>query len=65
MVGPPIDPGAAHYVRMISAHRREVGRHWPLVLIALGIVIAIGVASPDRSKIHAPPPPIASATTLK
>ena len=52
MAGPPIDPSAAHYVRMMASHRRELGRHWPVVLIALGVAIAIGLASPDRSKPH-------------
>jgi hypothetical protein len=52
MVGPPIDPSAARYVRMMTDHRRELVRQWPLVLVAFGVAIAIGVASPDRSEPH-------------
>jgi hypothetical protein len=55
MAGPPIDPSAAHYVQMMGAHRRGLVRHGPLVLVALGLAIAVGLASPDRAPTQDPP----------
>jgi hypothetical protein len=52
MAGPPIDASAAPHVRMMTERRRELTRHWPVVLLAFAVAIAIGVTSPDRSKPH-------------
>jgi hypothetical protein len=37
---------------MMTERRRELSRHWPVVLLAFAVAIAIGVTSPDRSKPH-------------
>jgi hypothetical protein len=44
------NPNEAEYFQRTAAHRRALVRHWPWVLAALVAAIAIGVASPDRSK---------------
>lgn len=51
----------AWYFRLMAAHRRGLVRHWPLVLLAFGVAVAIGVASPDRSAPHTAQTPMATA----
>ena len=49
------------YFQRMAAHRRGLVRHWPLVLVAFGAAVAIGVASPDRSTPHTAPSPTYAA----
>jgi len=50
------------YFRLMAEHRRGLVYRWPLVLVALGVAIIIGVLSPDRSRPHAPHPSARSAS---
>jgi hypothetical protein len=49
------------YFRLMAAHRRGLVRHWPLVLVAFGAAVAIGLASDDRSAPHTAPSPTYAA----
>jgi hypothetical protein len=47
----------AWYFQLMAAHRRGLARHWPLVLLAFVVAVAIGLASPDRGAPHPAPSP--------
>jgi hypothetical protein len=51
----------AWYFQLMAAHRRGWVRHWPLVLLAFGVAVAIGLASPDRSARHTTRAPTSAA----
>ncbi|WP_394762706.1 hypothetical protein [Phenylobacterium sp.] len=47
---PPHTPTEAWYRRRMASYRRGLAACWPVVFIALGAAIAIGLISPDRSQ---------------
>ncbi len=55
------DPNEAWHHRRMACRRRELGAHWPIVLLALGMAIAIGLTSPDRSQPDRTRPQVAAA----
>jgi hypothetical protein len=61
MLPPAPNANEAWYRRRMAEHRQGLARHWPLVLVALGVAIAIGVVSPDRSRPDRAPAPPAAA----
>lgn len=62
MPAPAPNANDALYRRRSAAHRRGLVQHWTLVFVALGVAIALGLISPDRSL---PPTPNAVPASIK
>jgi hypothetical protein len=61
MTPPGHSPTEAWYMCRMAQHHRGLVRHWPLVLVALGVAVILGVLSPDRGKPSPSPSPAPAA----